>query len=145
MISVIATDYTLQPRAHRVNRLMHPLPQLRLNGMKRDAHPLRYGFTPCNEMATGCHRTVVRESKKRESLWFSFPTLLPIDLREPTKLDQSRLLRMEFQREACQPFPKLSQKSLGVFALLKADHQIVSVANNYHLSARSFPAPCFNP
>ena len=102
---------------------MHPLPQLRLNGVKRGAHPLRYGLTPCNEMAIGCHRTVVREAKKREGLWFSFPTLLPINLREPTKLDQSRLLRMEFQREACQPFPKLSQKSLGVFALLKADHQ----------------------
>jgi hypothetical protein len=88
---------------------MHPLPQLRLNGMKRGTHPLRDGLTPCNEMAIGCHRTVVREAKKREGLGFSFPTLLPINLREPTKLDQSRLLRMEFQREACQPFPKLSQ------------------------------------
>src|SRR6204780_3153108 len=145
MVTVIPTDHTLQPCAHRVDRLMHPLPQLRLNGIKRGAHPLRYGFTPCNEMAFRCHRTVVRESKEREGLWFSFPTLLPINLRETTKLDQSRLLRMEFQREACQPFPKLSQKSLGVFALLKADHQIVSVANNYHLSARSLPAPCLNP
>ena len=39
---------------------------------------------------------------------------------------------------------KLSQKSLGVFATLKADYQIVSVANNYYLSARRLPAPCPN-
>ena len=40
----------------------------------------------------------MREPKKRERLRFSLATLLPIHLREPTKLDQSRLLRMEFQR-----------------------------------------------
>jgi hypothetical protein len=73
------------------------------------------------------------------------PTLLPIYLREPTKLDQSRLLRMEFQREARQPFPKLSQKPLSVFTLLKADHQIVIVTDNHHLSVRRLPAPCLNP
>src|ERR1700679_3475475 len=83
---------------------MHPLPQLRLNGMKRGAHPLRYGLTPRNEMAIGCHRTVVRESKEREGLWFSFPTLLPINLRETTKLDQSRLPRMEFHAKLASRF-----------------------------------------
>jgi hypothetical protein len=83
----------------------------------------------------------VREPKKRERLRFSLATLLPIHLREPTKLDQSSLLRMEFQREIRQPFPKLSQKALGVFALLKADHQIISVADNS--SPRSSPSAAF--
>ena len=87
----------------------------------------------------------MREPKKRERLRFSLATLLPIHLREPTKLDQSRLLRMEFQRKVRQPFPKLFQEPLGVFALLKADHQIVSVADKHHLSARHLLAPCLNP
>ncbi len=54
MVSVIATDHTLQPCAHRVDRLMHPLTQLRLDGMKRRPHPLRHSPTMYNEMAFGC-------------------------------------------------------------------------------------------
>jgi len=117
---------------------MHSLTQLRLDGVKRRPHPLEHSRTAYNEMALGVPRAVMREPKKREGLRFAFTTLLPVYLREPTKLDQSRLLWMEFQREACQPFPKLSQKPLGVFTLLKADHQIVSVADKHHLSARTF-------
>src|ERR1700691_4871912 len=129
MVSVIATDHTLQPCAHRVDRLMHPLTQLRLDGVKRRPHPLGHSPTAYNEVAFGVRRTVVREPKKRERLRFSLATLLPIYLCEPTKFDQSRLLRMEFQSEVRQPFPKLSQEPLSVFALLKADHQIVGVAD----------------
>src|SRR6266700_1738475 len=130
MVSVIATDHTLQPCAYCVDRL---------------THPLRYSPAPYDEMAFVVRRTVVREPKKRERLRCSLATLLPIDLREPTKFDQSRLLRMEFQREVRQPFPKLSQEPLSVFTPLKADHQIVSVSDKHHLSARYLPAPCLNP
>ena len=45
----------------------------------------------------------------------------------------------------CQPLPKLSQKPFGVFAMLKSDDEIVSVADNYHLSPRGLPSPCLNP
>jgi len=103
MVSVIATDHTLQPRAHRVDRLMHPLTKLRFNGMKRRAHPLRHSPAPCNEIAVGGPRTVVREPKKRERLRLAFPTLLPIDLREPTKLDQFGLGRLKSKAELSQP------------------------------------------
>jgi hypothetical protein len=41
---------------------------------------------------------------------------------------------MEFQRKVRQPFLKLTLESLSVFASLKADHQIVSVTDNHHLS-----------
>ncbi len=81
---------------------------------------------------------MMREPKKRERLRFSLATQLPISLREPTKFDQSRLLRMEFQRKARQPSPKLTQKPLSVLTLLKADHQIVSVADKHQtLSVRA--------
>ncbi len=113
--------------------------------MKRRPHPLGHSLTPCNEVTLRSPRTVVREPKKRERLRLAFSTLLPIDLREPTEFDQTRLLRMEFQREIRQPFLKLSQEPLSVFAPLKADHQIVSVTDHHHLSARHLPAPCFDP
>ena len=119
MVLVIAIDHTLQPCAHRIDWLMHPLTQLRLDGVKRRPHPLGYSRTAHNEMAFGVRRTVMREPKKRERLRLCLATLLPIYLREPTKLDQSRLLRMEFQRELRQPFPKLSQEPLSVFTCSK--------------------------
>src|ERR1700733_8258036 len=99
MVAVIAADHTLQPCAHRIDRFMHPLTQLRLNGVKRRPHSLGHSPTAYSEMAFGVRRTVMREPKKRKRLRLSLATLLPIDLREPTKLDQSRLLRMEFQRK----------------------------------------------
>src|SRR5271156_4223545 len=45
VISVIATDHTLQPCAHLIDRLVHSLTQLRLDGLKRRPHPLGYGLT----------------------------------------------------------------------------------------------------
>jgi hypothetical protein len=133
VIAIVTSNHTFQPRAHRVDRLMHSQTQPCLKGSQRRSHPLRYSPTLYDEMAVGGRRTIVREPKKREGPWFALATLLQINLREPTKLDQSRLLRMEFQREARQPFPKLFQKPVSVFTLLKADHQIVSVAD-HHIS-----------
>jgi hypothetical protein len=67
----------LQPCAHRVDRLMHPQTQLRLDGVKRRPHPLGHSPTAYNEVAFGVRRTVVREPKKRERLRFSLATLFP--------------------------------------------------------------------
>jgi hypothetical protein len=82
---------------------MHPLTQLRLDGVKRRPHPLGYSLAAYSEMALGVRRTMMREPKKCEGLRFFLAAQLPISLREPTKFDQSRLLRMEFQR----PGPEL--------------------------------------
>jgi hypothetical protein len=50
MVSVIATDHTLQPCTHLIDRLVHPLTQLHLDGMKRRPHPLGNGLTAYGEM-----------------------------------------------------------------------------------------------
>jgi hypothetical protein len=41
----------------------------------------------------------VREPQKREGGGVAFTTPLPVNLGEATEFDQSRLVRMEFQRE----------------------------------------------
>ena len=68
MVSVIAIDHTLHPYAHLIDRLVHPLTQLRLDGMKRRSHPLGYGLSAYSEMTSGVRRTMMREPKKRERL-----------------------------------------------------------------------------
>jgi hypothetical protein len=50
------------------------------------------------------------EPQERERLRFSLASLVPVDLRESTKLDQSRLLQMDLQPESRQPLLKLSRE-----------------------------------
>ena len=80
--------------AHRIYRLMHPLTQLRLDSVQRCTHTLRHSPAADSKMALGVRRAIMREPKKGERLWFSLTTLLPVNLRKPTKLDQPRLLRI---------------------------------------------------
>jgi hypothetical protein len=130
MVTVVAVDDPFQPFSNSIDRFMQTLTELRLDAVERRPHPLNHGLAADNEMAFGVRRTVVREPKKRERLRFSLSTLLSIYLREPTELDQSRLLRMKLQLEVRQTFPKLSQEPLCVLTMLEADHQIVSVADH---------------
>ena len=55
----------------------------------------------------------MRKAQEREGLRLPYSTLLPILGGEPPKLDQSCFLRMEFQSELSQSFPKCFQESLG--------------------------------
>jgi hypothetical protein len=73
VISVIAADDTLQPCAYLIDWLVHPLAQLRLDGVKRRPHPLGYSLAAYSEMAFGVRRTMMREPKKREHLRFPSP------------------------------------------------------------------------
>ena len=49
----------------------------------------------------------MREAQERKGLWFSLAAPLPVLFGEPPELDQSRLLRMQFQAELRQTFSKL--------------------------------------
>src|SRR5258708_36031876 len=126
MVSLIATDHTFQQCAHRVDRLMHPLTQLRLDGLKRRPHPLGHSPTAYNEMPFGVNRTVMREPKKRERLRFSLTTLLPIDLREPT---ETRSVASSPDGVLTQSAPAVSETPSGTVRRLHAaqsrppDHQ----------------------
>ena len=85
------------------------------------------------------------EPQKRERLGFPHPTLFPVDLREPAKLDQPRFLRMNFQPELRQPLLKVSQEALGFGPMLKPDHEIIGVADENHVALRHFLAPDLCP
>ena len=78
------------------------------------------------------------EPQKRERLRLSLTALLPVDLRESTKLDQSRFLRMDLRPELRQPLLKLSQKPLRFRPVLESRHE-VSSAGGSHPDALSEP------
>jgi predicted XRE-type DNA-binding protein len=85
------------------------------------------------------------EHQKRERLRFPRSPLFPVDLREWTKLGQSRFLRMHLQPEFRQPPLKLSQKSLRFRPMLESHYEIVVVADQNYVPARYFLAPGLRP
>src|SRR5262249_62350393 len=89
--------------------------------------------------------TKVRKPQKRKVLAFSLATPLSLSSGEPPELDQTRLVRMQFQTEPYQPFPKLRKEPLGVGSVLKAHHKIVGIADDDDIAACDFLAPSFNP
>src|ERR1700678_869903 len=145
MITVIASHHTFQPLSYDVAPLMHTPAQHCFDLAQCRLHPLGLGCTPDDEIAFGVRRTVVREPQKREGRGFAFTTPLPVHLGEATEFNQSRLLRMEFQRERRQPFLKLCQESLCIVTVLETNHQIVSVADDNNFAAGYFLAPHLDP
>src|SRR6516164_3307295 len=89
--------------------------------------------------------TEMREPQKRKGLGFSLATPLSIPDGEPPELDQTRLVRMQFQTEPYQPFPKLHEEPLGVGPVLKTHHKIVGIADDDDIAACHFLAPGLNP
>jgi hypothetical protein len=85
------------------------------------------------------------EARKRKCLWLPFSTSLSILRGEPPKLDQSCFLRMWFQAELGESFPKRFQESLGYYSVFEDDHQVIGVADDNHISRSHFPAPGLDP
>jgi hypothetical protein len=101
--------------------MMLPALKLSLNGFKLRDHPLLRRNPPNDESSAAVELpTEVSETQEREGFWFSFPTIFLVSGSKPPEFNQSCLVRMQFQSELRQPFPKLLQEPLGVRPVLKA-------------------------
>src|ERR1035438_4455351 len=68
--------------------------------------------------------TAMREPQKREAFRLPFFPRPALPCGVWSELDQPRLLRMQFQPELRQPFPKLLQEPFGLVAVLEPHHQV---------------------
>jgi hypothetical protein len=50
--------------------------------------------------------------------------------RQSAEFDQSRLIRLQFQAEPDEPFPKLLEETLGVGSVLKGQHNLVGIPDH---------------
>src|SRR2546423_13784286 len=98
-----------------------PVLKLCLDEIELDKHPfLRRNAPDVEGSAAREVSTEMREPQKREGLRFSLTTPLSVSDGEPPELDQTCLVRMQFQTEPYQPFPKLRKEPLGVGSIFKA-------------------------
>src|SRR5262249_11153773 len=125
--------------------MMLPTSKLGLDGFELRNHPLLRRNPPDDEWSCRELSTEMRKAQKREGLGFPLATPLPSSRSEPPKLDQSCLVRMQFQTELSQSLSKFFQELLRFCSVLEAHHQIVGVTDDYHIASRHFLAPGFDP
>jgi hypothetical protein len=146
MVLVITHDNLPEPFPNLARTVMLPMSKLGLYGFELRNHPLRRRDSPDGECsATPEMPTVVSESQEYKGFWFSLATPFSISEGKPPELDQPRLVRMQFQTELHQPLLKITQESFGVSPVLKAQHNIVGISDNYDIARCHFLAPSFHP
>ena len=87
----------------------------------------------------------VGEAKEVERFRFAKPLSLAGLSRIAAKLDQPGLGRMELQRKLLQPVSHHAQEALAVGLMLKAHHNIISIADDDHVASGLPPSPAFGP
>src|SRR5262245_14314697 len=94
MILVVAQHHLPKPDTDLGRTMMLPASKFSLNGFKLRDHPLLRRNSPDDEWSGSELPTEMREAQKRESLWFTFATPLPISSSKPPEFDQSCLVCM---------------------------------------------------
>src|SRR4051812_9530112 len=146
MVLVIAHDDPPEPFTDLAGTMMLPALKLSFNGFELQNHPLGRRNPPDGEgSATPEMPTIMSESQEYEGFWFSLATPFSISEGKPSELDQPRLVRMQFQTELNQPLLKITQESFSVSPVLKAQHKIVGISDNYDIARCHFLAPSFHP
>jgi hypothetical protein len=68
----------------------------------------------------------------------------PFD-RKTTKLDQTRLSRMQFQAELGKPFPEILQTRFCLAVILETDHEVIRISYDYHVAVATVVPPPLDP
>jgi hypothetical protein len=146
VVLVITRDNLPKPFADLARTVMLPALKFGLYGFELRNHPLRRRDSPDGKgSATPEMPAMMRESQEYEGFWFSLATPFSISEGKPPELDQSCLVRMQFQTEPHQPLLEISQESFGVSPVLKAQHNIVGIPDDYDIARCHFLAPSFHP
>jgi hypothetical protein len=87
----------------------------------------------------------VREAEEVKRLRCALATPLPSCCRVAAKLDQSRLLRVQFQGALLEAFPPCSPEPVGVVPMFAADDKVVGCPHDDDLSPCIPPPPPVGP
>src|SRR5258708_3229199 len=124
---------------------MHTPPQFFVDGEQAGPQAVPPRRSPQLELTSLGSTADMRETKKVERLRFSQPARCSISYRETAELDQSRLVRMQRQRELFHPCAKIRQKAPCIILVLKSDDTIVGVAHYDDIPAGVAMSPLLSP
>src|SRR5579885_360664 len=146
VVAKVPTDDRAQPLAHFRGGILHAPPKVSFHLLQLGLQPLahRQPQHRKHSVASLPHADM-REAEKVERLRFSLSASLPVADRKWTKLQQPRLLGMQFELELTESLLKLRPEPLGIRPDLKAQHDIVRESHDDHVAARSLPTPRLDP
>ena len=99
VITEVPDDDRPQPLAHFRERVMHALPQLQLDNFQLRLHALSHRLPQDGEAPFPRRSTDVREPQKVERLRLAFAARRSVGRCIASKLNQARLVRVQFQLE----------------------------------------------
>ena len=101
MVLVVTQHNLAKPCTELGRAMMLPALKLSLNGFELRHSLLRRNPPDDESCVADALPTEVSETQKCEGLRFSLSSLFPVASGEPPKLDQSCLVRVQFQTELC--------------------------------------------
>src|ERR1017187_2154463 len=138
-------QHTFQPLPDLRYRLVHTTAQRLLDLLQFRLQSLPRRLSSDLKAALPGGIAAMRHPQERETLRLPFPPHPALSCGVWSELDQPRLLRMQFQPELRQPFPKLLQYHLGLVAALKPPHQRARLANAHPLALPRLSPPYLDP
>jgi hypothetical protein len=113
---------------------MQATPQFHFDRLKLGPQSLRYRLRPHDKSALRCPATQVREAQEVEGRRFPVPLSRSIPGRKTPKFEQAGLLRVPYQGELCQSCAQFPLKLLRFSPMLEAQHDVIGVPHNDHIS-----------
>jgi hypothetical protein len=131
--------------AHFWNRRRYALLEFGFHFLKLTLPALAHRLPQHHKFALAGLCTAVREPEKVKGLRFSFASALSVLFCMPAKLDQARLLGVQFQPKALKPLHKLAQKLLPVLSALKSHNEVVDKPHHDHIPSGLYSSPLLDP
>lgn len=97
------------------------------------------------ELATRVDVTAMGKAQKVQRFGTTRVTSVSIGDRKTTEFEQTCFLRMRFQPELAATFVECRKARLGFGLGLKADHEVVRIADDDHITTAMVFTPPLNP
>src|SRR5262249_17463530 len=145
MIGKVARHDLPQPGALLVNRGMQAAAQGLLDLVQFGPQPVASRLPVQRGLAVPGAPTDVGEAQEVKGLRLAKAAPLTVCRRMAAKLDQTRLVRMQTEREAFQPLAQGGQKPLGIGRVLKAGDEVVGIAHDDDIALSMAVSPLPRP
>src|ERR1700723_3773171 len=142
VIMHVTENNRTQVRANLGDGVVHARFEFGLHRLKLRLPPFAHRLPQYREAALSCLPAAVREAKEvKASRRAPITAILPIAPCAAPELDQSRLLGVQFQPKAREPFTQLRKEPLGLDLMLEPNDKIISKTHHDDITASLLLSP----
>jgi len=121
------------------------MPQLLLGSLELHPHAVPPGFPLEQKRAPAAAAEDKGKTQKIEGFRLAEPAPFAFRRSEAAKGDQAGLVRMQVQRKLLEPPSHRIEETASVVFMLKAQHQIIGIAQDDHVAGSLAPSPACGP